>query len=500
MTRAESLSYAAVRRPSLALLALAVNLAITLPLAAVLNIWQDEAYTLQTTSRGFAYAFHQAIAFEQNAPLYFLIMTAWRHVDGSIFFLRGFSVLAAALAVFCVPALVRRYVPGAPAGLVTAVVAVNPFVIWAALEMRVYAFVILLSALLLLSYFEAVATPRPKIAATVAYALCVAIALYTQYYLAFLIGGQAVAMLLYHRRALGRFALAAGAGFASFVPMVAIVPRQVQNFKGGFAPPSALKAAGGFGRILFHYVLPLPMRHASLGYLGLLVVIAVAAFLFRRRFAGVRDGEILTIAGAAVVLFVIASYGAGVLILDRHAASLYLPATLVVFALCGMWGAAAARRLAVGFAAIAILLSAVGLAQAYHGLAKPGDWIRANAYLAAHQRPGEPIVVFEAENALPLAHYYRGPNRIVAIPRPVDFRRYDVTAFVIRDAAQLRSMIPPSPRLWLVTAGGCRSANISFGCPLLEQYLARRYRVQSDASFGGSRIRLLEQRLPGASK
>ncbi len=223
-----------VRRSPFVTAALCVNLALTLPLAYVLNIWQDEAFTLQTTSHGLGYAFQQAIVFEQNAPLYFLLLSMWRHIGDGIFFLRLPSVFCVSAAIALVPGLVRRYVPKADAGLVTFLVACNPFVIWAALEMRVYALVILLSALLLLTFFEAFLAEKPTKMAAVAYAACTIIAMYTQYYLAFLIAAQGVTLLIYRPRALGRFALCAVAAALAFAPMLTIVPAQVRKFQEWF--------------------------------------------------------------------------------------------------------------------------------------------------------------------------------------------------------------------------------------------------------------------------
>ncbi|HEV7180287.1 MAG TPA: hypothetical protein VGN11_10450, partial [Candidatus Baltobacteraceae bacterium] len=95
MAATQRLSLAGVRSPSLATVAVSISVGLMFVLAYVLNIWQDEAYTLQTTSRGIVYAFHQAVAFEQSAPLYFLALTLWRHINDSVFFLRLFSVLCA---------------------------------------------------------------------------------------------------------------------------------------------------------------------------------------------------------------------------------------------------------------------------------------------------------------------------------------------------------------------------------------------------------------------
>jgi hypothetical protein len=143
-----------------------------------------------------------------------------------------------------------------------------------------------------------------------------------------------------------------------------------------------------------------------------------------------------------------------------------------------------------------VLLSLASLARTYASGANSGDWIRVTRYLEGNERPGEPIAVFEAENALPLEYYYHGPNRIVPVPEAVDFHRYDVTAFVVRSSAQLASALPRQDRMWLVTAGACNSANIAFGCTTLERYVCEHYRVESDVAFHGSRVRRLALKSP----
>lgn len=495
----QEISLATARRPSLALIALCFNLAVTLPLAYVLNIWQDEAYTLQTTSRGLLYAFTQALSFEQNAPLYFAFLTAWRHLGTGIFFLRLPSVLCVALAIALVPELARRYIPSMDAGLVTLVAAWNPFAIWAAVEMRVYALIIVLSALLLLTFYDAFLARRPSNASAVAYAICCVLALYTQYYLGFLIAAQGLTLLLLARRAIGRFALCAAAAALAFVPMIAIVPSQVQNFKSAFAPPSFPRAVEVLGAILARYALPLSFPHAKLAYLMVAIAAVAGGVAFRKKFTAGGDGTILLITFWTVTFFAVASYATGVHVLDRHAASLYLPCILSLFAILTFLRKPLQDRAALVWTCVALLASTATLVQTYAPLAKPGDWVRATAYLHAHERPREPIVVFEAENALPLAYYYSGPNRIVAIPRGVDFRRYDVTRFVLHNASDIEAAVPPAQSLWLVTAGECASANIQFGCDVLERFVARRYRVVSDVSFYGSRIRQL-RRAPAAGR
>ncbi|HEY2475822.1 MAG TPA: glycosyltransferase family 39 protein [Candidatus Cybelea sp.] len=482
----------ALRWPPFAAIALGFNLLVTLPLAWVLNIWQDEAYTLHTTGGGVAYAFHQALAFEQNAPLYFVLVSLLRSFGDSIFYLRVFSVLCIGATILLVPALAQRYLPKQNAKLVTAVVACNPFLVWAAVEIRVYALIVFVSALLLLTFHDAFAKERPSLSAAIGYAACAALAVYTQYYLAFLVAAQALTVVVFYRRALLRFVLAAFAAVLSFLPMLAIVPGQVQNFKDGFAAPSLARALAGLVGILLRYVAPLPLAHTKFIYLAAGLGAVVTLAVVRPKLTRNGDGAILLMTSAAIIAFAAATYVAGVHILDRHAASLYLPATLSVFGLFSFFSDSRQRgRVTVVWSALVIVLSLLSLARTYHGLAKPGDWSRVSAYIQAHERPNEPVVVFEAENALPFAYYYRGPNRVVPVPHAVDFRSYVVTRFVIHDDAELHSALPSQRQIWLITAGDCRSANVRFGCTKLEGFVGRHYHVESDAPFEGARVRLL---------
>ena len=112
-----------------------------------------------------------------------------------------------------------------------------------------------------------------------------------------------------------------------------------------------------------------------------------------------------------------------------------------------------------------------------------------------NEQPGQPILVFQAENALPFEYYYRGPNRVLPVPRGVDFRTYDVDDFVVRNPGEIARLIPPgASRVWFIRAGECNSANIQFGCGVVERYLSEHFRIVSARAFYRSDVRLLQRR------
>jgi uncharacterized membrane protein len=474
-------------------IAIFANAAIVVPLAVILNLWQDEAYTLHTTGRTVQYAFVEAIRFEQNAPLYFVLVNLWRHVDGSVFFGRLFSALCIAVALVLLPGLAERYLPGIAPGWITLTIALNPFAIWAALEMRVYALVILMSALLLRTFFDAFLRPGPVQGGRVFfYALTVAAAIYTQYYLAFLVVAQGLALFCYARQSLPHYIAGAAIGGAAFLPLAAALPAQIRNFRGAFTPPSLLEALSATLKALAEYVVPLePLGKPDLLYVIAAVIAVIFLIVVRKRLSLQGQPLIVVVTVCASVLLAVALYIARVQIENlRELAMLFLPATLSAFGLLTFVRRDQGRAVA-GWAVISIALSLLSLFFTYRPLAKPGDWIRVTAYLQKHETAHEPIAVFEAENALPLRYYYHGPNRIVPIPAGVNFRTYDVMRFVVKSDAQLARLLPARKKIWLITAGGCRTANIEFGCDIVEGYVARHYRIGSVRIFHGAEVRLL---------
>ena len=122
-----------------------LHLLLVLPLAWYLNIWADEASTLYSTDHGLINALQNAATVERQAPLYFWVMSVWRSISGSIFFARIFSVICTVVAIKLFAGFVSRVLPARSALLATAFFAMHPILIWAAVEIRVYALVIMLA-------------------------------------------------------------------------------------------------------------------------------------------------------------------------------------------------------------------------------------------------------------------------------------------------------------------------------------------------------------------
>lgn len=491
-----------------------LNLSVTLPLAFVLNVWVDEAYTLHTTADGVAEAWRRALTFELQPPLYFALLGLWRGGGGSIFFARLFSVAAVALTIPVAAAVSRRYAPRAHAGWLAALVALNPFAVWAATEIRVYALALLLSALLLLLFSDAHLAPatRPR-AARALYVLVCVVALYTHYYLGFLLAACGCALVVFRRRALSSYLLDMTLVGVSFAPLALRLGGQVSTLNNSagrdLTPPEVLKLL--YVR-LHEYALPfdwLPSQNLKglLLRLGPFVLLAAFALLIRRsrRRQQHHDGGATaqpspfvapTVAASLALLFTLPLLSTGEAFAHaRHTTALFLPALL---ALVTLLASVEPRRLLPACALAALAVYAVALVHDYAPPAKTGDWRRVAAYLEEQEAPGQPVLVFRASAALALAHHYRGPNVLVPLPRPADLGAYDLRAEVIRDerevAAALARVGGANERLWLVTQTPCRYLDLDYNCAALESHLARHYATDSTQRFRDTEVRLLKKR------
>ncbi len=139
-------------------------------------------------------------------------------------------------------------------------------------------------------------------------------------------------------------------------------------------------------------------------------------------------------------------------------------------------------------------------------MAKPGDFRRVAAYLTANEQPNQPILVFHADAALPLAYYYKGQNKLVAIPREDTFENWDPRNNIVSDEAQIMQLADAQPnapeRFWLVNDGWCGEGNVKFNCEAVEAAVDKYFDVESTKNFlEPTTVRLLRRRAtPDAGK
>jgi uncharacterized membrane protein len=506
---------AALKEPGrLAGLAVILNLCITVPLAAVLNIWFDEAYTLNTSGKGIGYAVHQAIYFEEQVPLYFVILNVWRGLSSSIFFARFFSILCISITIYLAALICEKLFKNVHPGLAALAVAFNPFIIWAAVEARLFAFSILISAAALLFFVGGYLDDPPRFTARVLHTITAIVALYTHYFLAFSFAAYGIVLLcLKKQRTFLSYCFSMTIVGASFVPMLLLISQNQAKWSDNTVVNSShvlpliesLKTS--FAANLL-YLLPAEIgEDTPIGWrlLRLLFLILLLAILFFcRRSITSNQLAVWTITLSISTLFftvfeVFTFLGVNDAVQHyRHTISLLIPALFSVIAVFSLIQSNRARKAALlSWFAFMLVLNIASLYLTYAPLAKNGDYIRVAAYLMKHEVSDQPILIFNPEVEMALSYYYKGKNQLISLPEKEKFQTYDLNAFLLTDQQDILAKFPqnlnPHQTIWLVTDTGSirNQAAYRHSYQILNEFVSRHYLVQTNQEFYGSNVKLL---------
>ena len=462
------------------------------------SLWIDEAYSFHSASRTLAATWHQAIHFETQPPLYFILLNLWLRLGSpSVHWMRLLSTLAATGCMAFLWAtrpnnMRRRGIPAPVFAMVTATV------VWAAAEARPYALALFFSAWTMYFFVRIMDRQdnRSWLDATL-YAIGAYAGLITFYYVGFVLAGHWVAAVLLQR---GRRWLTIALTVVAFAfvpwltvvhdqltrninPAPAIVPQPAMRYLAGGPstnPPAAF-LAGVFGDS------PV-LTQTSFGAIiigGMILFVAVLRFVVpdRGKPSGTPGGTTATashppdayasshdlatyrwlepalfIALAAPALGLLGLQFSNVVsVYPRHLACL-TPAFILV---CTLWTARIApgvwRWVGSGVLTAAALLALVS----YERHVDVADSRGAAAYVAQHGTADEPVLVVGPEAILPFRYYYtradHGQAPVFGIPIDASLDVYDPVLFDLRDTSQIGRRMREAgvrDRFWMIVSQG----------------------------------------------
>ena len=477
---------------------LAMFAALCLALSDVLNIWQDEAYSLHSSGTGVGNALRQGIGFEAQAPLYFGVLAAWRLVNASALYARLLSVIFSVITLYTSWRFARRYLKRVDAVLILGVLALNPFTIWAAGEIRPYAAVTMFAALLTYLFFRGFIDEEPSNAARLAYVLTAILGIYTQYYVALILPANGAALLVLRRPKSFVVYLAAMVPVAaSLVPLASVIPQQLKSYHAlgvAFKLPKYAMMTAVLEYAFPHNWIGSWTRHPGLNAIYLIVaVICIAIAVLSIRYLSVTSKILITANSVMFSLFTAAIVIAHVHVLvPRHSIVMLVPVTLLSFALIGDVLPERRRVLTAIYLTSFTVFALLSLVHDYRSMAKLGDWKRVSSFLRMNAKPTDLVTVFNAEAELPLRFYFHGRNVVQAIPRSMTFETFDEDAFVLRDdreVADTFGKVSAGHRyVWLVESAACTIQGDFFGCRRLEHYTNEHFKVIRTVRFSGSTV------------
>lgn len=488
------------------LILILVHLIITIPLAYILNIWVDEASTLYNTEHGFIHTFQNVFHTEKQAPLYFLLLSLWRDIDASVFFSRLFSIICSCLAIKVFYDLVRNFFAERERLLLTAFFALHPFLIWISLEIRLYSIIVLLSCLLLKFFAEGYLENQKK--GQIFYIVIAIIALYTNYYLGFLLVGGFLGLLILRR---GKEAktyfwqmLIVG---AAILPLLWAIKMQLAVNTSGHKEVThfidGVKTLWGHFLVFVFPTELLPGEDQTTisvirVWLIRLSILAVILLLIKNKFRDLDDKVWLFGTFSAVIfgfmMFAFSILG-GEYIALRHAAVIFVP--LILFIAAIFTNVLPVRSWAV-LAIIFTLLFPYSIYKLYPTFAKRGDWKNIAQFIQANEKPDQVIITSQAYDAISLPYHYKGINKVLPDERFFEWNVEDTlkseNAFKKQTAFILSEIPPETKEIWLLTRDTCHLPETAPSCRPLENFVQENYTIEIEKDFYLEKLRLLRKK------
>jgi hypothetical protein len=490
-----------------AVLGAMVVVLIGLPLSALLNIWLDEAFTLHSTGAGPLAAWVQAITFDGQPPVYFVLESLWRELnETSIVFARVPSILFAAAAVAIIVLAMHRVTPRIPPFVVALVTAINPIVIWAATEMRLYALVLFVGSALTWTFIEGFLVEGRTVRWRILYAIFAVVGLYTQYYIGFIFVAHAITILALRLHKMWSFLGVMAIVALAFGPFIPVAITHVTS-SGDFVTRTTLThTIHAMLDTVLIYVLPHNLnwtgaeKYAGFCFIAL-IGMSVLTVGYPRVINTIQFGVLIQWFASVLILSVVLGIAGLPLDFVSHMIILAPSSFLVAF----LFIEASSSRRTIGCISLTafMIFALMQFWSQYHPpFSKQGDWQNVAATLAATDK-SVPIAVFPAEFAIPLSWYL--PRAILPIPKPIPFTIDYVRATTLTSESDVSRVLDPvqaqSESLWIVTSGECPAIEpnvYNYHCRFLEAYLNEHYRIVRSVVFHGALARLYT-RIPHVS-
>lgn len=430
-------------------------------------------------------------------------------ISSSIIWSRLLSIIFSLIAIKIFTDFSRKLFSRDEHLLVSSFFALHPFLIWTSLEIRCYSLVILLAVLLLKFFWKAFIEEERNAKNLFVFGATALTAIYTQYYLGFMIAAEFLALLFTKRFNAARYFILSvlPVGFA-ILPLLGIIAKQFEANSGGYeSSRSGLEGARLIWNHLLTHFLPTELSAgdepslASVLRKWLIRFTAVFVFLqlFRTKFRLIDDS--LKVSGVIISSLAILLFATYFLVGETYMA---LRHTALLLAPMAIFGGLLILRLVpkkvwIGIAVIYLISFCYSYKTAYPELAKRGDWIRVAGFIRSMETPNQPIVVFRAHDALTLKYQYKGANKILPDEKFLDWwREEDSLGNENARRSEISFVVSEIPKdakeIWLATEGSCQEETTRNSCRPLENFVEENYTVIEDKYFYRERIRLLRKR------
>ena len=481
--------------------------AVLVYLSSRLNIWVDEAYTLNTTARNLNDVIGQSYSFEGQPPVYFILLSIWRKINSSIFFARFFSLIFVALATWFFYRLARLVSGNNYSRWLVVLFLLNPFTIWAGMEIRLYAFLLFLSVAAIYFFFSFYSSNKMRYMYWLI-GTCI-VGMYTQYFFAFLIAGFAASLLLFNGwKFFFRFCLYMVPVIILFIPSVFFTPvltKYVQTLVAHSATKQILSLLQSTQNLLFALqLIPFERWVKWAIKIPFIVLLVYGYYKLYRHNKNIRSAYFTNINKLLVMIVVfvlLLSCFFGITRVDYQYRylTILMPLCVLLFSLFDVYDLIKRKLI---YTVISIFYIVLLISHYWYPL-KEYDYEQIAKYVAKEEKRNEPVLFYHSTISLCFNNYYKGDGPLVPLPHEV---RFDSTTYTsdIKDTLELKRSIEavntPSGSYLLVSD---ITEHQSIGNPnqkMVNDYLSTHYNITLDTLYFGRsrnfslRIRRLEKK------
>jgi len=405
-------------------------------------IWEDESYSLHTSSHNLAEVIKLSNNFEGQPPFYFALLSIWRLLNSSIFFARLLSVVFIACAAYFFKLLISLVTSKTDMRWFVILFLLNPFIVWSALEIRLYALVILLSTVSIYYFLRYFLENKNKYL----YILLIVslIGLYTQYFIAFLIASFAFSILFFKgRKEFFKFCLYFVPVVLLFLPNLIFFSSQLAMAENHLSSFSPLKGISHILKTPQDFILGLNIVPVN-RYFRWLIKVAFLSFFLVSFFKFLKKNKyshslplriiylILTSGSIIFILFFIAVPAFSLIYQDKYCI-IILPFFLFLFFVFN-W----LPKKNIFFTILSLYYIFLIIVN-YRYPVKSYDFKKVSNYVKAIETEKEPILFYGKTILPPFEYYYYGSNKLYGLPAIIYDKDYYEER--INDTAQLINSI-----------------------------------------------------------
>jgi len=470
-----------------------VYAALLIFLAVKLNVWEDEAYSLHTTSNNLVNVIKQSYDFEGQPPFYFLLLAIWRHINSGIFFARLLSLFFIGFSAYFFYRLVCLVSGVGSSRWLLVIFLLNPFTVWAGLEIRLYALAIFLSIVLMYYFFRFYIENKSK--DLKAFFIISLLGLYTQYFFSLEILTLAFSLLIFKGwKVFFRFCLYQLPLLVFFIPNLFFIHQQVnmlQSHKIEYSTLQRFSAVLHSPQELLLALQVVPFKAALNRVIrGIFIFLAIFAYykLYKKQAGGrnlyFRNINIILFSSSALIfLYCLLVAVTGIIFQIKYFAIVF-PLIILTITLFKVYPYFKSSLI---FMIISIYYISLNIF-AYKTPIKNFDFKSVGKFVGKIERSKEPILLYDKSLLPPFTYYYTGSNLLIPLPAiNYDHNYYEENIYdtlELKKAIQKINSLTKSYILLTDKSDGYKY-NLQMDEQMIDQCLRSNYNVTLDTIFLG---------------